>query len=160
MLLAWAIIGLTLVGVGIIGCVVPILPGVQIAYLGLLIFHFMANRPFSSFMLFVWLGAVIAMFILDQLLPLLVLKKLGGSKAGLWGAWIGSFIGIFLGFFWVFLGSFLGAFIAEWWKCRDYRKSLKPACWSVIWIAVGGIIKIAVCLVLWWEIFSVVMPVF
>ncbi len=75
MLVAGIIIGLTLILLGIIGSVLPILPCPQLAYIGILIFHFMAGRPFSLAFLLVWLVIMVALVVLDQFLPVLSTKK-------------------------------------------------------------------------------------
>lgn len=75
MLIAGTIIGLTLMLIGMIGCVMPILPGPQLAYLGLVIFHFMAGKPFSLAFLLLWLVVMVLIVVIDQFLPMLTTKK-------------------------------------------------------------------------------------
>ena len=148
------IIGLTLIILGIIGSVLPILPWPQLAYGGILIFHFMAGRPFSLAFLLVWLTIMVALVVLDQFLPVLSTKKFWGSRWGMRGSGIGAMLGIFGGIFGVVIGPFVGALLGEWWRSRNWKKSFKPAFWSFIGIAMSGLIKIAICLVLAWSLIA------
>ncbi len=75
MLIVGTIIGLTLVLIGMIGCVMPILPGPQLAYLGIVIFHFMAGKPFSLAFLLLWLVVMVLTIVIDQFLPILTTKN-------------------------------------------------------------------------------------
>ena len=75
MLIVGTIIGLTLVLIGMIGCVMLILPGPQLAYLGIVIFHFMAGKPFSLAFLLLWLVVMVLTIVIDQFLPILTTKN-------------------------------------------------------------------------------------
>ncbi len=154
MLVAGIIIGLTLILLGIIGSVLPILPWPQLAYIGILIFHFMAGRPFSLAFLLVWLVIMVALVVLDQFLPVLSTKKFWGSKRGMRGSGIWAILGIFGGVFGILIGPFAWALLGEWRHSRNWKKSLKPALWSFIGIAMSGLIKIAICLVLAWSLIA------
>ncbi len=149
MTIAWIIISLLLVITGIIWCIAPILPWPQLAYLGILIFHFICGRPFSTLFLVIRFIIIIAVIIIDNFLPILTTKKLGWSKhwtrwAAIWTiVWlIGWIRGILL---WPFIGALIGEYI----KRNSIEKSLKPALGSFIWIAMSWIIKIALCIILW-----------
>lgn len=85
-----AIVG-TLVGglaiiLGILGCVLPILPGPQLVYVGILLQHFMAKQPYSTSFLIIRGVIVVLVLILDFLMPMLTSKSFGGTKSGSRGA--------------------------------------------------------------------------
>ena len=99
--------------VGLIGCVVPIIPGAPLAWLGLLLAYFSPKSQLSLPIIIICLIASIAVSVLDNLTPIILTKKAGGSKAGTWGATIGLITGIFIGPVGIILGPFMGAFIGE-----------------------------------------------
>ena len=106
--------GLLLMLIGIIGSVLPVLPGVPISWLGLLTLFFAPSIPFDSF--FITITGIIALiiYILDYIIPAVGTKKFGGSRAGMWGTTIGLIVGIFtMGPFGILIGPFVGALIGE-----------------------------------------------
>lgn len=149
MIISGWIIGWILIILGIIGCIVPMLPWIQLAYLGILIFHFMAGRCFSTWFLVFWWIVVIGTIIIDQLLPPLTTKKFGGSNRWVKGSLMGTLIGLFFGFLGVIIWPFLGARIGEYLKIKKRKKALKPALWSFLGLVMSWWIKIALCIVLW-----------
>lgn len=67
----------------------------------------------STTFLLVWLGIVIAVSVLDYIVPAWFTKLTGGSKYGSWGAMIGLFVGLILPPLGMILGSLLGALVGE-----------------------------------------------
>ncbi len=106
--------GLLLMLIGIIGSVLPVLPGVPISWLGLLTLYFAPSLPFDTVFLTVTGIIALIIYILDYVIPAVGTKKFGGSKAGIWGTTIGLIVGIFtLGPFGILIGPFAGALIGE-----------------------------------------------
>jgi len=101
---------------GIIGSIVPGLPGPPLSWLGLLFIflsHRMGGEDMTITFLLIWLGITILVTVLDYIVPAKVTKLAGGSKAGSTGAMIGMIIGIFLTPIGMIPCSLLGAFLAE-----------------------------------------------
>ena len=108
------ILGLILCITGIIGSFTPIIPGPLSSWLGILIIHFTSYIPFSNKLLITTFLIAFIVFLLDIFIPIIGLKKLGGSKNGLIGATIGLILGLFIGGpFGLILGAFLGALSGE-----------------------------------------------
>ena len=99
--------------VGFIGTFVPVLPGAPLAWAGLLAAYFSEFNDIS--LLWLIITAVIAVFvsIADNIFPVAMTKKFGGSKYATTGATIGLIIGFFTGPWGIILGPFLGALIGE-----------------------------------------------
>ena len=99
--------------VGIVGSVVPVLPGPPLSYVALVLLYFCENSSVSTSLLIVMgvLMAVITIF--DYVAPAWMTKLKGGSKSASNGALIGIMVGLFLGPWGVIVGPFLGAFIGE-----------------------------------------------
>jgi len=98
---------------GLIGCIVPVIPGVPLAWLGILLAYFSDKAELSLTVVIICLIAAVIVSILDNLAPVILTKKSGGSKAGTWGATLGLIAGIFAGPPGIILGPFAGAFIGE-----------------------------------------------
>ena len=98
---------------GFIGCIVPMLPGVPLAYLGLLLLHWTERAQFSWEFLTIWAIIVIVIQVLDYFIPAWGTKKFGGTKWGVWGSTIGMLLGLFIGPWGIILGPFAGAVLGE-----------------------------------------------
>ena len=136
------ILGLILCLLGIVGSFSPIIPGPITSWFGLLVIHFSKLIPFANQFLFITFLIAALIFGLDLIIPILGLKKLGGSKKGLIGSTIGLFLGLFLaGPLGLLIGSFFGAISGEYVNNNSLKKSIKPAMGTFIGMAVGSTIK-------------------
>jgi uncharacterized protein len=106
-------LGVLAIVFGIIGSVVPVIPGPPIGWIGILCLEISDSISISS--LFLWSTFFLAVIVtvLDYTFPSLFAKKYGGSKRGVWGSTIGMLVGIFFGPLGIILGPFVGAFIGE-----------------------------------------------
>ena len=129
--------------VGLAGCILPILPGPPISFVGLLLLQFSRFADYSlNFMLLMGFIALLVS-IVDYVVPVWGTKKMGGSKAGIWGAAIGMFIGIF--FFppiGLIVGPLVGAILAESIKGEDFQKSFRAGMGSLLGFILGIGIKL------------------
>ena len=106
--------------VGLLGCILPVLPGPPLSYAGLVVIYLWCNGAAYSgeaitgkFML-VWLAITIAVSILDYVVPALFTKWTGGSKEAVRGSLAGTIIGlVFFPPFGIIAGAFLGALLGE-----------------------------------------------
>jgi len=98
---------------GLIGTILPILPGSLLSFIGLVVFKFSNDSNYSWIVLLVALFFVILGMLFDYLLPIFMTKQLGGTKYGVWGSILGFIIGFFFPPFGFIIGPFLGAFLAE-----------------------------------------------
>ncbi|MBO5921558.1 MAG: DUF456 domain-containing protein [Bacteroidaceae bacterium] len=98
---------------GLLGAVLPVLPGPPIAFLALLMLLLCDGNDISTTALVVTGVLALVITIVDYIAPVWFAKKTGGSKYGTWGATIGLVAGLFLGPLGVIVGPFIGAFIGE-----------------------------------------------
>lgn len=100
--------------IGLVGCILPILPGPPLTYVGLLFLHFTSSHQFTTRFLVIWAVVAIVVTIIDNVIPIWGTKQYGGSKKAVWGSMIGLIVGLFL-FppFGIIIGPFLGAVIGE-----------------------------------------------
>lgn len=131
--------------VGIIGCIVPGLPGTPIAYAGLWIAQATDKVDFSWQMLLIWGIVVVVVSILDYFVPAWGTKRYGGTKYGVWGSTIGVFAGLFAGPWGVIIGPLLGAIIGELLGGKETKEALRAGWGSFLGLLCGTIIKLICC---------------
>ncbi len=109
------ILGSVLVLAGLFGCIVPVLPGPPVAYLGLFPLILAGGWGlYPAWLLIVLAVAAVGAAVLDSVLPAAGGKRAGAGKAGVWGSVIGMIAGTFLiPPFGTIIGAFAGAFIGE-----------------------------------------------
>lgn len=132
--------------VGLAGCILPMLPGPPLAWLGMLLLHFTDRVDFSVTELVVSALVVIATLVLDYFTPMIGAKKFGGGKYGNRGCVIGTIVGMFFLPLGLILGPFLGAVIGELIAGKPFRTALKAGFGSFVGFLFGTLIKLAVCL--------------
>jgi uncharacterized protein len=137
------ILGILFIITGIIGCLVPVLPGPPLSYLGLLLLHFTRFDNISKQTL-IFLGIMtIVVTILDYIVPVWGTKRFGGSKYGTRGATVGLIVGFFLGPLGIIIGPFLGAFIGEMIFKDDVSYAFKAGFGSLLGFLAGVGLKLA-----------------
>ncbi|MCR4938624.1 MAG: DUF456 domain-containing protein [Treponemataceae bacterium] len=109
----FAILGGILLLVGLVGTVLPVLPGPPIAWAGLLASYFSVYTNLKIWMLLVTGIVAILVTLLDNIFPSLMTKKAGGSKAATTGCTLGLIASIFLGPVFILIAPFIGALIGE-----------------------------------------------
>ncbi len=131
--------------IGIIGCIVPGLPGTPIAYAGLWIAQATDRVDFSWQMLLVGGIVTIVISVLDYVVPAWGTKHYGGSKWGVWGSTIGVFVGLFFGAIGVIVGPLVGAILGELVAGKQLQEAIKAGWGSFIGILFGTILKLIAC---------------
>ena len=99
--------------VGVVGSVVPVLPGPALSFVGMVVAYFRGGDYISTRLLWIWGIITLIITVLDYILPGYFSKMFGGTKAGITGATIGVFAGLFMGPIGIILGPFVGAVIGE-----------------------------------------------
>jgi uncharacterized protein YqgC (DUF456 family) len=152
------IIGIIAMILGIIGCLVPVLPGPPLSFVGLLLLHFSKfghylNNPggediISTTTLIIFASVAVVVSILDYLVPVWGTKKFGGSKYGTRGATVGLVIGLFLGPVGIIIGPLIGAFVGEMLFRDNINYALKAGFGSLVGFLTGIGLKLAASLVM------------
>ena len=108
--------------IGLIGCIVPILPGIVLNYAALLLILMTDYADIGLPTLLFWGVVTAVVTVIDFYLPAWMTRRFGGTRAGAIGATAGVLVGIFL-FppFGVIFGPFFGAVLGE--LTRDKKNS-------------------------------------
>ena len=131
--------------VGLIGCIIPMLPGPPLAYVGVLLMHFSDKVDFTTTQLISWLLLVIVLQVVDYITPILGNKYIGGSSAGSRGCIAGTMIGLFFLPWGIILGPFLGAVIGELLGGKNLSRALLSGLGSLIGFVFGTLLKLVCC---------------
>lgn len=131
---------------GILGSILPVLPGPPISYLGLLLARWGGIEEFDARFLIIWAAVVIVVTVMDYVLPTWFTGRFGGSRYASWGSVAGLVAGIFFFPPWgIVIGPFAGAFIGELvHDSNNVGHALKVAAGSFMAFIAGTGVKLAV----------------
>lgn len=132
--------------VGLLGCILPALPGPPVSYIGFLLLHFTDKVQFSTTQILVLLALVVIAQVIDYFIPVLGSKYSGGTKWGSWGAFIGSVLGLFFLPWGLLLGPFAGAVVGELLGNADMKSALKSGMGALLGFILGTVLKLALCM--------------
>ncbi|SHI54792.1 hypothetical protein SAMN05444280_103103 [Tangfeifania diversioriginum] len=137
------VLGALFIIAGILGGILPVLPGPPLSYVGLLLLHFTEKYQFETRFLIIWLIVAAVVTVADYFIPVWGTKRYGGSKQGIWGSIIGLVIGLFF-FppFGIIIGPFLGAVAGELVAGKDSGSALKSGFGSFMGFLLGTLIKL------------------
>ena len=143
------IVGFIFTLTGIVGSLLPVLPGPFMGWIGILLLHLTSIIPFSYPFLIITFLISVVIWMLDYIIPSMGTKKFGGSRWGAIGTTIGLIIGIIvpipLGFL---FGAFLGALIGELlYNHKDIKRAFKAAFGSFMGFLASTTLKLMVSLV-------------
>ncbi|HSW57563.1 MAG TPA: DUF456 domain-containing protein [Dehalococcoidales bacterium] len=135
---------------GLAGIILPFIPGVPLAWLGLFIYAIGTGfERISIFTTVVFFILTLLTLVLDLISPMLGAKKYRASKWGIIGATLGLPAGIlFLGFWGIILGPFIGALLGELISRRKGSLAFKSAFGTVIGFLAGTLVKIVIVLIM------------
>lgn len=109
-------LALVIFGFGLIGCLLPVLPGTLIVWMGVLVYRLIDPTDSIGWNFIIISGVIMLLTLLfDFLFAYWGGKRFGGTWKGGVGAIIGGIVGIFLPppLLWIFLGPPIGAVIGE-----------------------------------------------
>jgi len=157
-MLALQIIAIVLAIAGIIGSIVPALPGPPLSWMAMLCTYFChgSNSDGEGMTLawvLIWLGVTVVITVLDYIVPAYMTKATGGHKAASRGAAIGLILGIFFTPVGMILGSLLGAFIGEFIFAKSgVWTSFKATIGTFLGFITGTLMKLAVSAAMAWYV--------
>lgn len=156
-----SILSVVFIVIGIIGCIVPVLPGVILAYGGLVCSYFCSYSQLTVSSLLFWLALTLVVSVVDYFLPAYMARLFGGSSAGMRGATAGLVIGFLVGnVVGTIIGPFVGAVVGELFHdSKDFARSLKVGFGSFLSFAVGTGLKLVVSIMMLVRVFGDIYPV-
>jgi uncharacterized protein YqgC (DUF456 family) len=141
--LLW-VLAVVMVIVGLIGVVMPALPGHMLIFGGLVVGAWADGFSRVGVWTLILLGILaLSSYGIDFLAVALGAKRLGASARAMTGAALGTLAGLFFGLPGVIVGPFVGAVIGELTTHRDFAKAGKAGIAAWIGFAIGTAVKVA-----------------
>jgi uncharacterized protein len=141
--LIW-VLAILLVAAGLLGLVLPALPGPLLLFAGLLAAAWAEGFSFVGAGTLVGLGIMALLaFLVDFVAGALGAKRYGASPRAFIGATLGALIGIFFGLPGLLLGPFLGAVLGEFSARPDLHAAGRAGWGAMIGLVLGTAAKIA-----------------
>ncbi len=142
--LLW-IVAILMIAVGIVGTVLPALPGAMLVFGGIALAAWIDNFTRVS----AWTVAALAVlaliaFAADYVAAALGAKKVGASKLAIAGAAIGTLAGVFTGLVGLVFMPLAGAAIGELIAQRDLRRAGRVGIATWLGLLVGTAVKVAI----------------
>jgi uncharacterized protein YqgC (DUF456 family) len=141
--LLWLLVAV-LVAAGILGLVVPMLPGAPLLFAGLLVAAWIEDFAYvGPWTLTVLAFMAVLTYVVDFGAGALGAKGFGATKYAMVGAFGGALVGILFGLPGIILGTFLGAVAGELFANRSLRDAGAAGLGATIGLAVGVAAKMA-----------------
>lgn len=135
--------------VGLLGCLLPVLPGPPCSFVGMLLLYLWGSpcvlEDITLRLLIIMLVVTVVVTVLDYIVPGWLTRVTGGSKYASRGATAGMVAGIIFFPPWgMIAGAFLGALLAElYWGEKEMGQGLKAAAGSFLGFILGTGLKLA-----------------
>jgi uncharacterized protein YqgC (DUF456 family) len=142
--LLW-VLGSVLVAVGLVGVVLPALPGTVLIFAGLLLAAWADNFTRVGIPTMVLIGVIgAASYGIDFAAAALGVQRLGASARAMTGAALGTIAGLFFGLPGIIIGPFVGAVIGELTAHRDLARAGKAGLAAWVGFAIGMALKVGI----------------
>ena len=141
------LLAIALVIAGMIGVVLPALPGAPLIVAGLQLAAWADGFAYVG----PWTIAILALiailsYAVDFWATMFGAKKFGASRRAVIGAMVGLLVGLFLGLIGVIFGPFIGAVIGELSARRNLEQATRAGFGATIGVVLGAALKIALAL--------------
>lgn len=134
---------------GLIGTVLPTLPGIPMIFGGIWLAAALDDYQHLGVTWLVVLGVLAAFGVaMDFIATSLGAKRVGASSLAIWGASIGTFVGIFLGLPGLILGPFAGAVIGELISSKSVLRSTHVGVGTWLGLLFGTLVKLVLSVVM------------
>ncbi len=135
---------------GLLGTLLPFLPGPLLIWLGVFIFGWADGFVSVDLTHLVGQGILVGIvFAVDWMSSFIGVKRAGGSRAALFGAAAGLPVGlIILGPLGIIIGPLAGAFLVEFISRRNLEKALRVSIGSLVGFLGGTFFKLVVGVVM------------
>jgi len=134
---------------GLIGTVLPTLPGIPMIFGGIWLAAALDDYQHLGVTWVVILGVLAAVGVaVDFVAATLGARRVGASSLAIWGASIGTFVGMFLGIPGLILGPFVGALVGELVSSKSVLRSAHVSIGTWLGLLFGTLVKLVLSVVM------------
>ncbi len=143
------ILTVVLLTVGLIGSIVPVIPGPLLILIGAFVYAWHTGFTTVNWAI-IGILAFLALLSqgLDYLATVIGAKKFGASRWGMFGAFLGGIIGLFAGIVGIIIGPFIGAFLLELFRGKSINSSVKIGFGTLIGFLGGTIGRFVIAVIM------------
>jgi len=139
------ILAIALIAIGVVGTILPAIPGVILVFAGMALGAWIDQFTRIPVWVLVILGVLtVITWTLDYLAAALGAKRVGASGRAIVGAAIGTLLGVFTGLWGLIFMPLVGAAIGEYSAQRDLRRAGKVGVATWIGLLLGTAAKVAI----------------
>jgi uncharacterized protein len=130
---------------GLIGTVLPILPGIPMIFGGIWLAAAVDGYHHAGRGWLITLGALAVLGVLvDFLAASMGAKRVGASPQAMWGAMLGTLVGLFFGLPGLLLGPFAGALVGEFTSGKSVLRSAHVGVATWLGLLFGTLVKLVI----------------
>ena len=138
-----------LMAAGVIGSLLPFIPGTPLILVGALLYAIATDfDPVGMWHLLALVGLAALAYVLDAVSGALGTRTLGGSRWAMAGALVGGIAGLFFGPLGIIVGPIAGAIGFELLQRKDIAVAVKSGVGAVVGILLGVVAKLALSVVM------------
>lgn len=139
------ILAVAMIVAGVVGTVLPMLPGPLLVFAGLLLGAWIDGFARVGVATVVVLGVLTVLsWLVDYLSGVMGAKKVGATRQAIVGAAIGTVLGVFTGLWGLLFMPLAGAAIGEYLAIRDHVRATHVGIATWIGMMIGAVLKIAI----------------
>jgi uncharacterized protein YqgC (DUF456 family) len=128
---------------GIIGLVLPAMPGPPLVFGGLLMAAWIEDFAYVGWVTLVILGLLAVLtYVVDFAAGALGATRFGASPRAVWGAVLGALAGIAFGPIGILVGPFVGALLGELSMQRSLGQASRAGFGATIGLVLGSVVKL------------------
>ncbi|MBL1213916.1 MAG: DUF456 domain-containing protein [Ignavibacteriae bacterium] len=147
-------LGLAFTIAGLIGCIIPSIPGPPLNFIALLLLNWVDSSIFSNEFMLIFFFSVATVTFGDYMLPLSG-KAFGVSRYGIWGSMLGMLAGIiFFPPFGMLIGIAVGAVVGELYAGKENSEALKAGLFTFLVSILMIVVKLVLSVIMSYHFFK------
>jgi len=140
----WVVLAVVLVCLGLVGSVLPALPGVPLVFAGLLLAAWVGEFEQVTWVTLAVLGLLtVVSFVIDLVATALGARRVGATRLAVAGAALGTLGGVFFGLPGLILGPFVGAVAGELMSHGQVQQATRAGLATWVGLIFGTLAKLA-----------------
>ncbi len=141
----WWILSIALIVVGLVGTVMPALPGTVFVLAGIIVAAWIGDfQQVTWWTVGICIALTILSFVLDYAAGIMGAKRVKASRDAIIGAAIGTVVGLAMGLIGVLFMPLVGAAIGEWVGQRNHQQAVKVGVATWLGTMVGLVAKVVI----------------